>query len=156
MKPELRIRRRQTVSSSGGGSGTDSFANPDTWHYIGDTDEPALENGFTTVGSSGSNHLRPGFRKVGDYLELQGLFIGAASTTMFTLPVGFRPAISIHGQGFSVIVDLLSGGADNAFDGISILSTGEVKSGANAPGYGLTLWSLVVGQFYPLTPPELT
>jgi hypothetical protein len=149
MQYNQRMRRRPVVASSGGGA--DSFGNPDQWHYIGDSGEPAFENGF--IGITNSGLFKPGFRKVGDYLEIVGLFVGAASTTMFTLPVGFRPVTTIF-SGFAIAVDLTVGGADNAFDGIRINTDGTVLSGANIPGYGAVLWSVPPGIFFPLTPPE--
>lgn len=136
-----RIRRR----NSGGGGGADSFANPEAWHYIGETDEPAFENSFTHVGST----QKAGFRKVGDYVEIFGQFLGAANTTIFTLPVGFRPDQPI--TVFGVAVDLISGGTINTFDGLRISTTGAVNSGANPSGYAMVLWSTPGGIFVPLT-----
>lgn len=152
MRRESRIRRRG--ATGGGGGGTDSFATPGDWHYIGETGEPAFENSFTAFSSISPGYSKAGFRKVGDYLEIVGLYIGSASTTMFTLPVGFRPSVNL--TMFGVAVDLASGGVINRFDGISVQTDGSVISGANAASYSPVLWSIPPGVFLALTPPELS
>lgn len=144
MLREPRIRRRG-ASGGGGGSGVTV---DDEWHYIGDTGEPAFENGFMGIVSP----YTPGFRKVGDYIEIAGLYLGAANTTIFTLPVGYRPSDTC--VAFGVVVDVSVGGTINMFDGFIIGADGTVKSGSNPAGYGTPLWSAVNGCLIPLAPPE--
>lgn len=63
----------------------------DTWHEVGDPNEPAYQNGWveynTTYGGAS-------FRKdVQGFVHLRGLIKnGTLNSTMFTLPVGYRPA----------------------------------------------------------------
>ena len=142
---ESRIRRRG--ARGGGGGGGTGIINDDGWHYLGEDGEPELENSFIAVGT-----IKPGFRKVGDYVEISGLFLGAANTVIFTLPVGYRPDTSY--RMFGVVVDISVGGAVNMFDGLLVGTDGTVSSGGNTGGYTLPLWSVVAGVFFPLIAPE--
>lgn len=138
-----RLRRRQVA-----GGGGDGIIVTDPWHYFGDPGEPTLENGFAHVAAT-----KGGFRKVGDYVEIAGVFFGGnASTTIFTLPVGYRP--DNNTTLLAIIVDVSTGGAVNQFEGFIVNPDGTVVSGDNFPGYTLPLWSASAGVFLPLTPPE--
>lgn len=77
-----------------------------------------------------------------------------ANTTMFTLPVGYRPYNKNMVAG-AICVDLMSGGANNMFDAVIINTDGTVKSGGNPGGYSVPGWSLLSGIRYPIVPPEV-
>lgn len=77
-----------------------------------------------------------------------------ANTTMFTLPVGYRPYNKNMVAG-AICVDLMSGGANNMFDAVIINTDGTVKSGGNPGGYSVPGWSLLSGVRYPIVPPEV-
>lgn len=144
-----RLRRRQVA-----GGGGDGIIVTDPWHYIGDTGEPAFENSFFAITDLISGLNRAGFRKVGDFLLIVGGFVGAPSTTIFTLPVGFRPSVSLKFN-FGVCVEI-AGPTANTFDGLFINDDGTVVSGTNPQGYNVPLWSLPNGVLFPLDPGELS
>lgn len=150
MHRENRIRRRQVA----GGGGGDGITNVDPWHYLGDSGEPAMENSFLSLSDVAPGFNRSGFRKVGDFLQIVGGFIGAASTTMFTLPVTHRPSVNVAFT-FGVCVEV-GGPTTNTFDGIFINADGTVVSGLNPQGYTTPLWSIPNGVLFPLDPGELS
>jgi hypothetical protein len=69
----------------------------DVWHTVGNAGEPAYQNSW--AGRSGGITR---FKHVGDHVSLQGSIAGGTNgTTIFTLPVGYRPsvqAIVAHGR----------------------------------------------------------
>ena len=78
-----------TVSISGPGAAV-SAQTMDTWHSVGGSGEPAFQNSWANTGS-GFQPLQ--FRKYPDgTVRVRGVIsTGATSTTVFTLPVGYRP-----------------------------------------------------------------
>lgn len=63
------------------------------WHVVGAVGEPAFQNAWTSVG----NDVR--FRKIGKQVFIDGIASGGGSgTTIFTLPVGYRPNASGAGN----------------------------------------------------------
>jgi len=56
-----------------------------------------------------------------------------ANTTMFTLPVGYRPYNKNMVAG-AICVDLMSGGANNMFDAVVINTDGTVSREATLAG----------------------
>lgn len=146
---DFRSRRRGTISG-----GSDGITVTDDWHYFGDSGEPAMENSFINLSDIGAGYNRGGFRKIGDYLQIVGGFIGAANTTMFTLPVTHRPSVKLAFN-FGVCVEV-GGPTANTFDGIFINTDGTVVSGSNPQGYTTPLWSIPNGILFPLDPGELS
>jgi hypothetical protein len=76
-------------------SGWGGIANPGAWHTVGAAGEPAFTAGFDSF--PGFQAVQ--FRKVGNQVFMRGLLRrpGAASpatTTVFTLPAGYRPLAS--------------------------------------------------------------
>lgn len=60
------------------------------WHSVGAAGEPAFENSWVNDTASGWQVTQ--FRRVGDTVEVRGAVeSGTATSTIFTLPVGFRP-----------------------------------------------------------------
>lgn len=66
---------------------------PSNWHYVGDTDEPAFQNGFDNVGGTKSP-MRYRFLPAKDLdsslpgIEIQGSVTGGSlGDTIFTLPL---------------------------------------------------------------------
>lgn len=146
MQRDLRIRRRPVVSGGSGGGFTVG-----DWHYVGDPGEPALENSFISIADIAPGNTRAAFSRVESFLQLGGLFIGAANTTIFTLPVGFRP--DYNAAVFAACVDL-GGSGDRVFDGLTIMTDGSVVSGSNPLGYSSFLWATVPGSLVALIQPE--
>lgn len=79
---------------TGGSRGTPAVA--ETWHTVGTTGQPAFGTGFT---NNGAADQAPRYRLEGiggGVVRLDGTVITtaavAAGATMFTLPVGYRPA----------------------------------------------------------------
>jgi hypothetical protein len=75
-----------------------SATNTDTWHLIGGVGEPALQNSWVDANSFTIIDTYPlQFTKDGSgIVHLRGAIgLGTVSTTMFTLPVGYRPATLI-------------------------------------------------------------
>lgn len=85
------------------------------WIVVGDTDAPAFENGWSSAGG-GFQALR--FRwLLGGGVELQGSVTGGTlGTTVFTLPVGYRPdneirALASDDTGATVVIRITAAGA---------------------------------------------
>lgn len=65
------------------------------WHVIGAVGEPAFGSGVSALGGA---YITPRFRRDAGVVRLEGLFSanGLASTsTLFTLPAGYRPSASL-------------------------------------------------------------
>lgn len=72
----------------------------DRWHSIGATGEPAFQNSWVNDTASGFQVTQ--YRKVGDVVEVRGAVeSGTATSTIFTLPVGYRPPDDLGFQGSS-------------------------------------------------------
>lgn len=74
------------------------------WHYVGETDEPAFENGWANVGGGDAVPLRfrliigpaKGSTQPKKSLEIQGDVTGGADgTVVFTLPSAYRQDYSV-------------------------------------------------------------
>lgn len=103
------------------------------WIFIGDTGAPAFENswqdydGSTSGGGYGSSR----FRKINGIVYMEGLVTsGTVGTTIFTLPVGYRP------YGYLINFPLSSGFPNARMD---VRHTGEVicNTGSNS---WLSIW----------------
>jgi hypothetical protein len=71
---------------------TDYLSAPDTgWHYVGASGEPAFLNSWVNYDANGWTKAR--FRKDAlGYVHIEGLVrSGANPSTIFVLPVGYRP-----------------------------------------------------------------
>lgn len=94
MRRESRIRRRRTTAG-GGESGTSAYT-VGPWRYVGDIDEPAFEDTWT----SPSGVQRLAFRYAGPvddpmYVEISGVaFGGTPGTTIFFLPAELTPDVT--------------------------------------------------------------
>lgn len=63
---------------------------PEPWRNIGATGNPAFSSGW---GNYGSGHTVGSFRKEDNgIIRLKGMVTGTPAGTIFTLPVGYRPA----------------------------------------------------------------
>lgn len=111
----------------------------ETWHYVGDTDEPAFENSWAN--SSSFPKLAFRIREAG-VVDIQGVTIGGATgTTVFTLPEGYRPS------GASVYYSAYGGTTGVAL--IEVNSIGQVKA-----TYGGSSARTFINLQAFLTPPE--
>lgn len=81
-----------TINSSGGGGG--GTVAIESWHAVGGAGEPAFANSWV---NNGSPYDAASFKKMPDgTVRLKGAVkSGTASTTIFTLPVGYRPAATV-------------------------------------------------------------
>jgi hypothetical protein len=71
----------------------------DTWHYVGASGEPAFQNGWVNSGGS-EEPLRFKLKQDGSLL-VSGVIKSGTAITVFTLPVGYRPATkNIYGPAF--------------------------------------------------------
>jgi hypothetical protein len=107
---------------------------PDTdWHYVGAAGEPAFSSPWANY-NPGAFEQALRFRKFGDgWVYIQGIITGGtAGSTIFTLPVGYRPAgwgayPVVHGAG--------------AIWGVDVYNNGVV-SPSNTPGFS-SVWYTV-------------
>lgn len=70
------------------------FAQPEAWHVVGNSGEIAFENSFSNYGTSGFQLAAYKKDPLGR-IHLRGLLArgsAALSTSIFTLPAGYRPA----------------------------------------------------------------
>lgn len=127
-----RTRRRQLLLDYVPEAGSADEGGP--WHYLGEPGEPTVNSPWNQIGTNGA------FRKRGAVVDLRGTFIGGtAGSTLFTLPVGFRPDADANPVA-SVIVDIGTG--LNLFTGLTIQSDGDVIAPSFGPGGTYTLISL--------------
>ncbi len=76
-----------------GGIAASQYARPaEPVHLVGTTDEPNYQSGYVVAGAS---DLAPGFWKLAGMVWLQGSAVDG-NGTVFTLPVGYRPAGDAH------------------------------------------------------------
>lgn len=69
-------------------SGLAALIQGEDWHYVGATDEPAFENGWTNLVSTPAIAFR--IRQEG-IVDLVGIGSGGNAETIYTLPEGYRP-----------------------------------------------------------------
>ena len=100
---------------------------PESMHLVGGSGEPAFANSYVNYAG--------GFDPVGFYKDrgrvyLQGLYDNASppalGTTIFTLPVGYRPSLPIRHPI----------NANNAFGVVNIATTGAVSVVVGSTGFG--------------------
>jgi hypothetical protein len=104
------------------------------WHEIGAGGEPAFANSWA---NHGSGFETAGFRKLWDgTIELKGVVSnGTIGTTAFTLPTGYRPALT---QSFPS----MAGAPTSTTGRITVNTTGTVAVGENNSGTSVTAWML--------------
>lgn len=74
-----------------------SYGRGEDWHYVGDTSEPAFENSWDNgAASSGLTRLAFRLRESG-VVDLAGIIRNGTSSTVFTLPTGYRPTYKAPG-----------------------------------------------------------
>lgn len=120
----LFTRNPADASSIAWGAWVASQGNTDdvNWHIIGNTGEPAFQNGWTNYGGSWET---AGFMRRGGVVYLRGLIkSGATAVPIFTLPAGYRPSSDKH----------IATAGNAAFALINVFATGVVylNVGSNA------------------------
>jgi hypothetical protein len=114
--PTVPAGNEYTVAVSAAGTNTLSSVTMDVWHTVGAAGEPAFQNGWVNYDAPGGRDIR--FRKYPDgRVALTGVAkSGTAGLTLFTLPVGYRPAKAdeafvIQASGGSAMGSVASTGA---------------------------------------------
>jgi hypothetical protein len=103
------------------------------WHYIGAAGEPAFLNSWVNS-IDGTKKYRSRFRKVGNIVQVVAYVkTGASGTAVFTLPTGYRPAVTFYN-----VIYLTTTGSATA----EIKENGEIKITNNSSG--LTSFPIVV------------
>jgi hypothetical protein len=91
----------------------------DTWHVVGASGEPILQNSWTWFGGAYST---PAFRKLPDgKVKLRGSVKSGTVAAIFTLPVGYRPPATTM---FSVS----TGGGVNVASYVVVYASGSVET----------------------------
>jgi hypothetical protein len=85
---------------------------------------PALAGGWLNYGAGFSN---AGYKMVGDFVVLRGV-VKSGAGTIFTLPVGYRPAVSCD----------FAAGSASAFASVRVAADGSVSQSAGSNA-GLSL-----------------
>ncbi len=98
---------RRPPTSAGG-------CDPGPWHYVGDPGEPPFE------GDWANDLYLTRFRQVCDETEIELSCEGTGGSTIFTLPVGYRPGTSQPG--------IVSDGTSTGAQGIVVFSDGTVNA----------------------------
>jgi hypothetical protein len=70
----------------------DLLARPTEWRNV------TFQNGWTNFGAPYANVQ---FRRIGDLIHLRGAATGSLNVIAFTLPVGFRPPVTVEEYGIS-------------------------------------------------------
>lgn len=100
----------------------------DPWHQVGAAGEPAFQNSWVNVGAS---DIPAAFRKSSDgKVDLRGnVKSGVTGTTVFTLPVGYRPAGGLIARYTTVSYSGSYGASQVTVDGatgiVSIVNAGS-------------------------------
>lgn len=113
------IRRR----SVGGGSipAAGSSDNPEEWHYIGETGEPAFLNSWDNAGFGLTSMA---FRREGGRIGIAGVVTGgAAGSVITTLPLAYRPSPGNAGFNGTGTDDFFT---NTFFATINVLTNGDV------------------------------
>lgn len=68
---------------------------PEAWRIVGAAGQPSYQNGWMDYGAG---HPGASFCKIGEIVYLRGLVMRPTSgaSTIFTLPVGYRPPVQIY------------------------------------------------------------
>jgi microcystin-dependent protein len=123
-----------TGATGATGPAGDSVKVPlEPWHQVGDPGEPAFENGWAAI----AGETPPAYRKYPDgRVALRGAARGTAQgVPIFTLPVGYRPAVS---RNRNVTADSTAGGQANAVAQLNV----QADSGA------VLVWPITGALFY--------
>ena len=118
------------------------------WHYVGATDEPAFNSTWANVSFLPKLAFR--IRETG-VVDIQGTVSGGTSTTVFTLPVGYRPSYNAGANASGYMT-----GHGRVIALVTVLTTGVVAVVANPDDTSDTYPGRVhfgAMQFY-LHPPE--
>lgn len=108
---------------------------PGTWHEVGEAGEPAYQNGWVKYDDDGTYDGAWFMKDAAGNVHIRGLVKnGTASTTIFTLPVGYRPLKRL----------ILGCASNNAFGRLDIDSNGNVN-----PGSGTSTWVSLAGITFP-------
>lgn len=95
---------------------------PEAWHEIGATNEPAFQNSWANEGTAGNETAA--FRKTPqNELKLKGYIDSGTitdGTVLFTLPAAYRPTNTARRAGM-----FISGGAENSYK-IEVQPDGDV------------------------------
>jgi hypothetical protein len=75
-----------------------SIAPPEAWHVVGDPGEPAFMNGWSSFGLIIGNAPVSFLKDRAGFVHLRGSGAGGSSPCVFTLPLGYRPALD---EGFA-------------------------------------------------------
>ena len=125
-----------------------SYGRGEDWHYVGDTDEPAFENSWANVSTAPKLAFR--LRESG-IVDIQGTIEDGTSTTVFTLPEGYRPS-TVTAASISAFVT----GTGRVSCLVSIQTSGAVDVFVDTTGAGSTYPDLAnfgSAQFF-LDPPD--
>ena len=101
-------------------------AAPEAWHEVGSSGEPAFQNSWVNY-YGGTTYDTAAFYKHNGIVYLKGLVrSGTLNTTIFTLPVGYRPDlrqmfVAIQGTNGSVRLEIRSDG--------TVLTSGATNNG---------------------------
>ena len=91
-------------------TGYAALAAGESWHYVGETDQPAFEGAWGN--SSGSPAMAFRIRESG-VVDLAGSITGATTASIFYLPEGYRPNVKTPGV---VVYDTVNGAVSMQVD----------------------------------------
>lgn len=126
-----------------------SYGRGEDWHYVGEAGEPAFENSWANVSTAPKLAFR--LREAG-VVDIQGTIEDGTSTTVFTLPEGYRPS-AVTAASISAFVT----GAGRVSCLVSIQTSGAVDLFVDTTGAGSTYPDLAnfgSSQFF-LAPPDV-
>ena len=97
------------------------------WHWVGDPGEPAYQNSWRWYGTNEPTYGGARFRKLANGMVVCAGLIdsGAAGSTAFTLPVGYRPDLNKVGGAADYIFPNAAASAYQ--EGIRLNSNGELR-----------------------------
>ena len=109
-----------------------SYGRGEDWHYVGDTGEPAFQNGWANVANAPKLAFRQ--REAG-VVDIQGTIDSGTNVIVFTLPEGYRPSVAtaVTASGYTAAAGRLAALVSITADGVVRVFVDPTGGGSTYP-----------------------